>query len=197
MKPRTICLSLRNARSEAALTLVEVMVSVLLIVVGLGSIFAVNSESAHTLRRAREASVASLILQQRIESMRTRQWAEISSAPALAALMQQGTDSDQELPGFFGEVVTVSVVEGSDEGPKSSAQSFRVRRENQTVFVDATGDLSKFPTLLVQSSVKWKDRGRFLERTQRSIICRAGLTRSGIFGSATGRMNPLPIASAE
>ena len=170
-------------------TLVEVMVSVLLIAVGLGSIFAVNSESAHTLRAARQAAVASQILQQRIEVIRNRTWAEISSAGALTTILQKATESEKELPGSFSEVIAVSPVVGSESGPQGDGTAtFRVRRESGGARVEVDGDLSSYPTLLVQSAVRWTDRGRQYERSQRSIICRAGLTRSGIFGSTLGRV---------
>lgn len=67
------------------------MISTLLVCVGIGSIMAMNSRSFHTLRATRQTAAASQILQERVESMREKPWAEIASSDALVRLMNRPT----------------------------------------------------------------------------------------------------------
>jgi Tfp pilus assembly protein PilV len=166
----------------------EVMVSALLITVGLGSILAINARTVHTLRATRQAAVASQILQQRVETLRDKPWPQIASAAALAHTMATPTESESELAeGKVDEVLNISPAVPSATGPAKGAHSFQVRRKDGAVQIEQDDDLSKEATLLVSSSVTWKDPSGVHQRSLRTIICRAGLTRSGIFGSGLGR----------
>lgn len=178
----------------AGFTLVEVMLSTLLVCVGIGSIMAMNTRSFHTLRAARQAAAASQILQERVESMRERPWAEIASSDAIARLMDQPTKSARELLSDRAavETITIAVVEASASGPQPGARWFRVKRERHSARVEAEGDFTAAPTLFVNGEVTWRDFGKPQVRTFRTVICRAGLTRSGIFGSAIGRRTATP-----
>lgn len=181
-----IARSLVRAR---AFTLVEVLIASLLVCVGIGSIVAMNAESLHTLRAARQAAVASQLLQQRVEQMRNLPWAHTANATALAELVRTATASEQEFAGEISETIDVSPLLGSERGPEPAGSlMFRVSRRGADVRIERDGDLALFGTLLVESTVRWIDRGRPAERSQRCVICRAGLTRSGIFGGSLGRV---------
>lgn len=172
----------------AGFTLVEVLVSSLLICIGLGSILAINTKTVHTLRATRQAAVASQVLQQRIEALRDRPWPQMASSEALAQAMATPTGSECELAGGkVDEVLSVSSIMPSATGPAKGVDSFRVRRKDGVVTVEQAADLSNEASLLVISTVTWKDPSGAHTRNLRTIICRAGLTRSGIFGSALGR----------
>jgi len=54
-------------------------------------------------------------------------------------------------------------------------------------------DLGAAPLLLVDVLLTWGPSSHVQQRDLRVIICRTGLTRSGIFGSAFGR--PVPDSS--
>lgn len=178
----------RRRSCYAGFTLVEVLVSSLLICIGLGSILAINTKTVHTLRATRQAAVASQVLQQRIEALRDRPWPQMASSEALAQAMTTPTGSECELAGGkVDEVLSVSSIKPSDTGPAKGVDSFRVRRKDGAVTVEQAADLSSEASLLVISTVTWKDPSGSHTRSLRTIICRAGLTRSGIFGSGLGR----------
>ncbi len=168
-------------------TILEVMVSAALVALGLGSILTMSAQSIQTLRAARQVAAGSQILQQRIEAIRSGTWPEISSAVALARLMETPAPSEVEL-GSAGvtEFLTLSVP-APDGIATSSARSFRLRRAGGAVTVEMDGDFSSEPTLLLESVVVWQGKAGPQRRALRTILCRAGLTRSGVFGSEVGR----------
>src|SRR5687768_11078563 len=79
---------------EMGVTMVEVMVATLLVAIAVGDIFAMTAHALHTLRSSRHVAASSRVLQQRIELIRAKPWPEISSARALAILMQNPTESE-------------------------------------------------------------------------------------------------------
>src|SRR3954468_12206732 len=81
----------------AGFTMVEVLLSALLISITMGSILSMNVRSIYALRASRDASASSQMLQQRIESLRKRGWTEVSSSAGLARLMALATQSEPEL----------------------------------------------------------------------------------------------------
>lgn len=171
--------------------MVEVSVATLLVCVGLASIVAVHGRSIQLLRATHQAAAASQILQQRVDRLRSKPWIDVATSAGLARAMASPTDSERELPGIrLTEVLTVSPVQVSASGPVPAGMEFTVRRSNGEVVVEQTGDLSAETTVLIRSTITWEDpRGKH-ERSLRSIICRVGLTKSGIFGSTLGR--PIP-----
>lgn len=178
---------------KGGFTLMEMMVSALLITAGLGSVLTINAKTVHTLRATRQAAVASQILQQRVEMLRDKPWPRIASAAALAHTMGAATESEAELAaGKIDEVLTISLVAPSATGPTEAGRSFRVRRKDGAVQIEQDDDLGSEATLLVSSSIDWKDPNGSHQRNLRTIICRAGLTRSGIFGSGLGRPASTP-----
>src|SRR5436305_14629487 len=72
---------LRSTRfTHAGSTLVEAMMAAGSSAIFLGSLFAMNTASMGTIKRAREAASASQVLQQRVESMRIANWHQITDA---------------------------------------------------------------------------------------------------------------------
>lgn len=170
-------------------TMIEVLVAALLVAIGLGSVLTMNVKTMRTLRATRQAAASSQLLQQRVEAIRGRAWPEVSTAAALALLMQSPTESEKELAdaGVI-ELIEVSVPEAAAAGrPAAGARSFSIRRQRGTARIVEAGDFAQEPTLLFEDSVAWRDVDGEHERRLRTIVCRAGLTRSGIFGSALGR----------
>jgi prepilin-type N-terminal cleavage/methylation domain-containing protein len=192
-------LSRRFPSKARGFTLVEVMLSTLLVCVGLASITAMNTRSFRTVRATRQATAASQVLQQRVEAMREKPWAEVASSAALARLIAVPAESSRELltDRTSVETITVAVVEPSATGPQPGNRWFRVRREHRTVTIIQEGDFTREPTLFIKGEVSWNDAGKQNVRTFRTVICRAGLTRSGVFGSSVGRRTAaLPSASS-
>ncbi len=161
------------------------MVSAALVAVGMGSVLSMSAQSIQTLRATRQMAAASQVGQQRIEELRGRLWPEMSSVTALEKVMRMPTASEAEVgdPRLI-EYLTVSAL-NTATGVRAAA--IRLRREEGRVYVESGGDFGAEPTLLVESVVVWRGRAGVQRRSMRAVISRAGLTRSGVFGSAIGR----------
>ena len=175
-------------RPADAFTILEVLISALLICIALGGILEMNTRSIHILQSTRRVAASSQVLQQRIEMIRARPWPEISNSTALAALMGSATDSEPELgdPGCK-EFMRVSIVETSAAGSLDAGRYFSVRRFQGKGEVEDVADLGNHATLLFEGSIRWRDSQGEQQRRLRTLICRAGLTRSGVFGGPLGR----------
>lgn len=169
--------------------MVEVLVATFLIAVGLGSILSMNARSAHSLRAARQTAAASQLMQQRLEMIRSRPWPEVTSSEALSTVMHLPTESEKELSDHqFLETLTVSIPPGVTPAEPNGATTFTLkRRKGLVIEAPAAADLGAEPLLVYESTITWKDKDATLERKLRTLVCRAGLTRSGIFGSDLGR----------
>lgn len=174
---------------RAGFTILEVLVAALLIGITTGSIMTMNARALHVLRASHLAAASSQVLQQRIEMVRAHPWPEIASSTALATLMATATESEKELGGAqMIETIQFSVPQDPPNTPTVGGGTFTMSRtDDGTVTEVLAGDLTSEPTLLVDSSITWLDHSGPHRRFLRTVICRAGLTRSGIFGSALGR----------
>ena len=171
-----------------AFTILEVLAAAALIALAMGSIMAINTHAVHTLRATRQAAASSQVLQQRVEMIRAKPWPQVSSSTALAQLMSVATESEKELTdAHMVETLKVIVPVASADGPIASATDFTVRRQDGTATPDRNLDLGARPTLLFEGTLTWRDVHGVHVRTLRTMVCRAGLTRSGIFGSPLGR----------
>jgi hypothetical protein len=190
-------LAYRQSTNRSAFTIIEVMAAALLVFLGLGAIFAINTQSLEILRSTRLLANGSQLLQERMESLRSNPWPQVADAQALSQLYATPAPSEAELSTanlVENVVVSIPVVPGT---PKPSNASFSLRRKNGVVQVVQPGDLRAQPLLLVDMTLTWQDRGQTKQRELKTIIGRAGLTRSGIFGSVFGRPptgNPTPPA---
>ena len=172
---------------ERGVTLVEVMIAILLVTIALGDIFAMTAQGLHSLRATRQVAAGSRVLQQRIEMLRAKPWPEISSAAALATLMQTATESESEL-GDAGFLESVSVSVPADVGTTGGETgTFKVQRQSGTAWVRTNGDLSAQPLLLIEVTAAWHNLRGSQQRQLRTLVCRTGLTRSGVFGSGFGQ----------
>ena len=172
---------------QSGVTMVEVLVAALLIFLALGSTLAMNTRSIHVLRSTRQAVASSQMLQQRIEAIRNKPWPEISNATALAKLMRVPTGSESELADkACTEFISVSVPDALG-GDLAGARAFSLTRQRGFVTVTEDGDLGAESMLLVNVTLQWRDVHAPQQRTLRTILCRNGLTRSGVFGSTVGR----------
>jgi Tfp pilus assembly protein PilV len=166
----------------------EVLISALLIAISMGSILTMNIQSIDTLRASHEAAATSQVLQQRVEMIRKKTWAEISSSTGVAAVMRTGTQSEIELAdSHMSETMKVSAPQSTAGGPAASTNFFVVRRAENAVEIVQAGDFAQEPTLFFEGTITWRDRSGVHQRMLRSIICRAGLTRAGLYGSVLGR----------
>jgi Tfp pilus assembly protein PilV len=168
--------------------MIETLVSIILIAMTMATIVALYVRSAKILRASREVAAASQILQQRIEMVRDRSWSEVANAQNLARLMEAPADSEGELTNVdVSEVVTVTVPDSLQTEPAETGTHFSIRRQAGQVTIVEPGQLAAAPTLLVEGTVTWTDSSGPRERKLRTVICRMGLTRSGIVGTMLGR----------
>ncbi len=174
-------------KSPDGFTIVEVLVSALLIGIGFGSILATDVRSIRTLRCTRQAAAGSQMLQQRIEAIRAAPWPQISNSESLAQLMRVATESEVEVAdSALTEYLQVTVPNPA-LARGAVPRSFSILRQGGFARVEQSGDFSGERTLMFESRITWRDVQGAHERHLRTIVCRAGLTRSGIFGSALGR----------
>lgn len=161
---------------------------IVLITVSMGSILAMNVRAAKILRASREVTATSQMLQQRIEMVRDRSWSEVAGSQALAALMGTPTDSEAEMSGTnLTERMKVTVPKATAEGLQETDRSFSVSRSEKRVAVEQSGDFGTEPTLLFEGTATWRDSAGVRQRVLRTVVCRFGLTRSGIVGTVVGR----------
>ncbi len=174
--------------STGAFTLLEVMVSTMLIAVAMGSILVMNARASRILRASREVAAASQVLQQRIEMIRERPWAEVSGAQALVTLMKKATDSEAEMANSnLTERLKVTVPRPAADGFSETKHTFTISRSAAGVAIEGTGDFSNEPTLLFEGTAVWRDQSGVHQRALRTIVCRHGLTRSGVVGTVLGQ----------
>ncbi len=178
-----------NVRARrSAFTLLEVMVSTMLIAVAMGSILVMNARAARILRASREVAAASQVLQQRIEMLRERPWAEVSGSQALVSLMRKATDSEAEMANSnLTERLKVTVPQSAAEGFAETKRTFTIVRSSSGVVAEGAGDFSTEPTLLFEGTAVWRDQGGVHQRALRTVVCRHGLTRSGVVGTVLGQ----------
>ena len=170
------------------ITIIEVLVASLLIMMGLGGVFAINARCMHLLRSTRQVTASSQMLQQRMEIFRSKAWPEIANAAALQVLMSTGTESEKELADAdVVETVSISVPPTVEAVEQDKVRSFSVVRQRGQASVYEAADLSGEPLLLFEVLLTWRGVQKEQQRRQRTMICRTGLTRSGIFGCAFGR----------
>src|ERR1700679_437848 len=97
-------------KDRAGVTIVEVLLSSVLIFIGLGSIFEMNTHSIELLRATHLTAASTQMMQERVETIRGKAWPEISNSTALAILMQTPAQSESEMSApALTETITMSV----------------------------------------------------------------------------------------
>lgn len=189
--------AIRRRQRLGGVTIVEVLISAVLIFIGLGSIFAMNTQSIQLLRATHLTAASTQIVQERVETLRSKPWPEVSNARALALLMQSPAQSESELnaPNLT-ETITMSVPQSVNGDLAVGTQTFQVQRQDGAARILQDGDFGTSPLMLADIWLQWGQAPRVQQRKLRVIICRTGLTRSGIFGSVFGRPSPPPAPTA-
>lgn len=171
----------------AGVTIIEVMVSAVLIFLGLGSIYSLNTQSLRILRKTRQYSAASQILQERVEMLRNQPWPQVARAQSLAALFQPAAVSGQDLADADPQEDIFITLPDTPSRPVTNPASFEVLRTHGAAQVIHDGDFSAEPLLLIELTITWRDAQGLSQRRIQTIVARSGITRTGIFGSALGR----------
>jgi hypothetical protein len=177
----------KSLGDENGVTIIEVLASALLIFLGLGAIFAMNTQSLEILRSTRLLASGSQVLQERMETLRNLPWPEVANSQALAQIYATPAPSQADLANASLVESVVVTVPSTPGAPNPPSNSFSLRRKNGTVHILQSADLTGQPLLLVDMILTWQERTNTKQRELRTIIYQNGLTRSGIFGSAFGR----------
>ena len=181
-------------KNQDGVTIVEVLLASVLIFIGLGSIFEMNTHSIELLRATHLTAASTQMLQERVETIRSKVWPEVSNSTALAILMQTPAQSEVEMNApALTETITLSVPVTQSGQVTTSGPAVQVQRQQGQVRILQAGDLGAAQLLLTDILLAWGPPGHVQKRELRVIICRTGLTRCGIFGSAFGR--PMPSQS--
>jgi Tfp pilus assembly protein PilV len=180
-------------KNQDGVTIVEVLLASVLIFIGLGSIFEMNTHSIELLRATHLTAASTQMLQERVETIRSKAWPEVSNSTALAILMQTPAQSEVEMSApALTETITLSVpVTGSGQ-VTANGPAIQAQRQQGQIRILQPGDLGTAQMLLADVLLTWGPAGHVQKRELRVIICRTGLTRAGIFGSAFGRPMPTP-----
>ena len=180
-------------KNQDGVTIVEVLLASVLIFIGLGSIFEMNTHSIELLRATHLTAASTQMLQERVETIRSKVWPEVSNSTALAILMQTPAQSEVEMNApALTETITLSVPVTQSGQVTTSGPAVQVQRQQGQVRILQTGDFGAAQLLLTDILLAWGPPGHVQNRELRVIICRTGLTRAGIFGSAFGRPMPTP-----
>src|SRR4051812_19708462 len=139
--------------TEAGFTIIELLVSAVLIALAVGSIMSMNTQSMHTLRDSHLAAAGSQVLQQRVEMMRTLAWPDITNTAALAELMAMATESEREMAEAKPTKNLTVTVPANPPGPAiDGPSSFNLMRRDGTVTSGAPADFGAQPTLLFEGA---------------------------------------------
>src|SRR5213083_1258594 len=76
----------RNRAPERGFTFIDLMAAVGIVALGFAAIFYSNSQALNMLRASKETVNASKVLQQRMEQIRTLNWAEITDTGSVQTI---------------------------------------------------------------------------------------------------------------
>jgi prepilin-type N-terminal cleavage/methylation domain-containing protein len=181
----------RPSGGESGFTLVEVSIAMMLVLIGLASVFAMHGETLAVLRAARDSGSASQVLQQRVEQLRLNAYPNVVKSAVLVSLMNGiggATDSEREMEGVtqFREEVTISTFARPGVSPAPLIRSFTVTRANGTATVSGSGNFETESQVKATLAVSWRDRRGSHRRDFATILSNGGVSAAGIGKNGSG-----------
>jgi hypothetical protein len=159
--------------------MVDVLGALLMIGIGLAALFTANSRSMLMIKSAKQAAVASKCLQQRIEQIRTYNWAQITDATSMQALYATPPLPSSELPGFA-EQVTVSAfipaTTSNSTAPDKVPPFLQIVRDingNASVASD-NPNLTNGQEVRVDVQITWPGPGGVIRTRETSVLVANG-----------------------
>lgn len=156
---------LRRQRLCAAFSLVDCLVALVLFVSGFSALYAACAQCIGILREARDLNGAQLILQDRVERLRTLTWSELTDSVYLRTNVVAAPPATSPLAGRITETITVNTV------PTAATPAIQLNRQPTgpatTVATNpaiAAGDLAQVQLTLTWNSARGA-RGRTLSTT--------------------------------
>jgi Tfp pilus assembly protein PilE len=173
----------RSRRLQQGFSLVDVLVALLIIGVGLATLFAANSRAMSMLRSAKQAAVASKCLQQRIEQIRNYNWTQVTDAQSMQDLYAVPPLPSIELPGFSEQVIisqyTPALLQNT-AAPAPSPPYLQITRANDgtVALVSDNTALVNGPSVRVDVQITWPGAiGATRMRETSVIIANGGIGR--------------------
>lgn len=161
-------------KSTGGFTLVEVAIAAGLVVFGLASIYAMQSQTLQIARAAHDSGTSSQILQQRVEQLRLNKFTDVASSSGLVDLMNSPTESEARRTGLANltEKVTLTNSDGSS--------GFSVSRRDGNATATTNADFSAGTRVKAYMLVSWTDRTGAHRREFSTIFARGGVSHDGI-----------------
>jgi type II secretory pathway pseudopilin PulG len=163
----------RFANTEA-FTLMEVLVSLGVMLIALTGIATLNSSALALTRSAKQATAASLTLQERVEQLRTANWQQVTDAEYLRNTVLSITPRNTAGISPATETITISAYPNP-----ATIEPVKLQKTAHAVRILTTGSKianESLATLAVQLQWPGKD-GRINTRESVTILSRAGISR--------------------
>ncbi len=167
-------MKLSSNSSETGTSLIEATIASCTAALFLGSLFTMNMSAMRAVRTAREASSASQVLQQRVETLRIANWQQITNANWITANLLNANAVSADKLNAVSETLTLTPYNGTTT---TSTQIVRSNGTNQVV--------SQNTALLKESAVKviWKvayttgGKGGITTRQTVAILAKGGVAK--------------------
>ena len=162
----------QGQRGQQGFTLVDVMAAAMLVAVFLSGAFYANSRGLNMLRCSKETIHASKVLQERLETIRTANWTEVTDSATIRA--------------FYDSAPTGCALNGRSEKitltpwPPAAVTPLVVTRGTTglTAIVTDNDDLVDQYAILATVQVSWKSaNNRVRTRETATVIANGGLGR--------------------
>lgn len=160
--------SAKSPHTAAGFALIEAAVSMMLIGVLLGCAFTTDSQVLRILKRGKESSHATQMLQERVEQLRTSLWDEVTDPAKLANIAAPATATSVNLPGVTETIFVEPLVN------PSNLSASCVRTPSGGVTTSGTV-LTNEKSVKVTMSVRWPSQGGIRTRGMVTIITNGGI----------------------
>ena len=180
---------------HAAFTLVETMVGAAVAVIGIGGVAVLNSAHLRYVQSARQSNAATLVLQERVESMRLTDWHHLTDALYLKDTLYATPAASAGPLGRFTEELRVTAYEPQIDSEHPAPSPLVVKRNaNGTRVTMLSGSgLGTQRLAKVDLKVSWAGSdGRNRVRATTSLISNGGISKLNLpgFGGSTAGTFP-------
>lgn len=157
-----------SRHTTSGFALVESVVSMVLISVLLGCAFTTDTQVLRILKRGKESSHATQMLQERVEQLRTSLWDELTDPAKLANIAAPATATSVNLPGVTETIFVEPLVN------PSNLSASCVRTPSGGVTYNGTV-LTNEKSVKVTMSVRWPSQGGIRTRGMVTIVTNGGI----------------------
>jgi len=181
--------NLRAAVSEAAFSILEVMIAAGILVVAVSGLYALYSASLAELNAASHAAVVQANLQTRLDSLKNLGWADVTDTSVISTLLASPiTSTKANLPSIDSETISaypiaIPAISGSSLAASGTSAYFTVTRTGSATAtptitgstIDVSGSATNAPLQInYHVSMLWTTGGRQHTREISGIISQSG-----------------------